>query len=58
MISIDGLAPVQMVEGDHLMIKANKHSVHMIRFGAPNYFYRDLALVMRRNPIVEIEKYD
>nr|MBP7213886.1 NAD(+)/NADH kinase [Anaerolineaceae bacterium] len=57
-ISIDGLAPVQMVEGDHLMIKANKHSLHMIRFGAPNYFYRDLALVMRRNPIVEIEKYD
>ena len=57
-ISIDGLAPVQMEEGDHLMIKTNKHSLHMIRFGAPNYFYRDLALVMRRNPIVEIEKYD
>ncbi len=57
-ISIDGLAPVQMEEGDHLMIKANKHSLHMIRFGAPNYFYRDLALVMRRNPIVEVEKYD
>ena len=57
-ISIDGLAPVQMEEGDHLAIKANKHSLNMIRFGAANYFYRDLALVMRRNPIVEIEKYE
>jgi hypothetical protein len=30
----------------------------MLRFGEPNYFYRDLAAMMQRNPILEMKKND
>lgn len=52
-ISIDGMDPVLLAEGDRVHIRANKHSLYMVRFGEPNYFYRNLAAVMQRNPILE-----
>jgi len=30
----------------------------MVRFGEPNYFYRNLAAVMQRNPILKMENHD
>jgi len=30
----------------------------MARFGEPNYFYRDLAAILQRNPILEMESND
>ncbi len=52
-ISIDGMDPVLLAEGDRVHIRANQHSLYMVRFGEPNYFYRNLAAVMQRNPILE-----
>ncbi len=57
-ISIDGMDPVLLAQGDRVHIQANRHSLHMVRFGEPNYFYRNLAAVMQRNPILETEKHD
>ena len=57
-ISIDGMAPVMLENGDRVRILANQHSLHMVRFGEPNYFYRNLAAVMQQNPILETEKHD
>jgi len=30
----------------------------MARFSEPNYFYRDLAGILQRNPILEIDSDD
>ena len=57
-LSIDGMDPVPLLEGDRIHISANQQSLHMIRFGEQNYFYRDLAAVMQRNPILETGKND
>jgi len=57
-ISIDGMTPVLLEDGDRVHIRANQHSLYMVRFGEPNYFYRNLAAVMQRNPILETEKHD
>lgn len=57
-VSIDGMNPVTLEDGDRIHIRANQQSLHMVRFGEKNYFYRDLAAVMQRNPILEMEKHD
>ena len=57
-ISIDGMDPVLLEEGDRVHLYANRHSLQMVRFGEANYFYRNLAAVMQRNPILELEKHD
>lgn len=55
-VSIDGMDPVPLVVGDRIHIRANQQSLHMVRFGESNYFYRDLAAVMQRNPILEMDQ--
>mgnify|MGYP001243310623 CR=1 FL=1 len=57
-ISIDGMEPVLLEDGDRVHIRANQHSLYMVRFGEPNYFYRNLAAIMQQNPILETEKHD
>lgn len=57
-LSIDGMDPVPLKNGDRIHIRANQQSLNMLRFGEPNYFYRDLAAMMQRNPILEMTKYD
>lgn len=57
-VSIDGMMPITMEEGDLLCIQVNPRSLHMVRFGEPNYFYRNLAAVIQRNPILEMNKHD
>lgn len=57
-ISIDGMTPVVLEAGDRVHIVANQHSLYMVRFGEHNYFYRNLAAVMQKNPILEMEKHD
>ncbi len=57
-ISIDGMTPVLLQDGDRVHILSNHHSLYMVRFGEHNYFYRNLAAVMQRNPILEMEKHD
>ena len=57
-VSIDGMQPVMLAEGDRVHISANQHSLHMVRFGEPNYFYRNLAAVIQQNPILGTGKND
>ena len=57
-LSVDGITPISLKDGDHVHIRNNPQSLHMLRFGEPNYFYRDLAAMMQRNPILEMKKND
>ena len=57
-LSIDGITPLTMGPENSVRITANKKSLRMVRFGEPNYFYRDLAGILQRNPILEIDSND
>ena len=57
-LSVDGMRPIYLNNSDRVVVSGNKNSLRMVRFGEPNYFYRDLATVMRLNPILKINKDD
>lgn len=57
-LSVDGMRPIYLNNSDRVVVSCNKNSLKMVRFGEPNYFYRDLATVMRLNPILKINKDD
>ncbi len=50
-LSVDGQAPVPMVDGDQVHVTANSHSLNMIRFQGPDYFYRNLTPHLQQNPL-------
>jgi NAD+ kinase len=50
-ISADGQAPVEMDNGDHVVVTVNQHSLKFIRFSDPGYFYRNLTAYMEHNPL-------
>ena len=49
-MSVDGQAPVPMLDGDHIRAEALPDSVHFIRFEDRGYFYRNLTTYMEQNP--------
>jgi NAD+ kinase len=57
-LSVDGMGPVALNPEDHVCIKANPHSLLMVRFGEPNYFYSRLAAMMQNNPILKQNNHD
>ena len=57
-LSIDGTTPLSVNPENSVRITANKKSLRMVRFGEPNYFYRDLADLLQRNPILEMDAHD
>lgn len=57
-LSIDGTTPLSISPENSVRITANKKSLRMVRFGEPNYFYRDLAGLLQRNPILEMDAHD
>ena len=57
-LSIDGTTPLSVNPENSVRITANKKSLRMVRFGEPNYFYRDLAGLLQRNPILEMDAHD
>lgn len=57
-LSIDGTTPLSINLENSVRITANKKSLRMVRFGEPNYFYRDLAGLLQRNPILEMDAHD
>ena len=57
-LSIDGTTPLSINPENNVRITANKKSLRMVRFGEPNYFYRDLADLLQRNPILEMDAHD
>jgi len=57
-LSIDGMTPLTINPNNSIRVTANSKSLMMVRFGESNYFYRDLADVLQRNPILEMESND
>jgi NAD+ kinase len=49
-ISVDGKAPVQLSNDDHIIVKASDYKVKFIVFQDPGYFYRNLEKYLEQNP--------
>ncbi|MBN1667155.1 MAG: NAD(+)/NADH kinase [Anaerolineales bacterium] len=49
-LSVDGQIPVEMADGDRVMVTASDHTVEFIRIQDPDYFYRNLTPHMNQNP--------
>lgn len=49
-LSIDGQAPVDLQDGDRVTIRASEHSLQLVRFQDPGYFYRILTSHMNQRP--------
>lgn len=56
--SVDGTTPITIGPAESIRITANKKSLVMVRFSEHNYFYRDLASLLQRNPILKMESHD
>ncbi|RMF48565.1 MAG: NAD(+)/NADH kinase [Anaerolineae bacterium] len=48
--SVDGQPPIHLQHGDQIHAQAGAHNVSFVRFGDPDYFYRNLTPHMNRNP--------
>src|SRR5688572_12759278 len=48
-LSVDGQAPVTLMEDDHVLITAADVTAQFVRFGDPGYFYRNITLHMNEN---------
>jgi NAD+ kinase len=48
--SVDGQIPVEMESGDRVDAYVGDHTVKMVRFQDPGYFYRNLTSHMNQNP--------
>lgn len=55
-LSVDGQAPLPMLDGDHVKVTASDFSLNFVRFQDPGYFYRNLALYMEQNPLTGINR--
>jgi NAD+ kinase len=49
-LCVDGQAPIDMADGDFIIVNASDHTVQFIRFQDPGYFYRNLTQHMNHNP--------
>jgi NAD+ kinase len=50
-MSIDGRAPIPMLDGDSVRVTVNESTLHFVRFQDPGYFYRNLTAYMEQNPL-------
>lgn len=48
-MSIDGQTPIGLDENDRIDVRAGENTVKFIRFGDPDYFYRNLTAHMNQN---------
>lgn len=55
-ISPDGQAPVEMLSGDRVDVRAGVHDVPFIRFQDPGYFYRNLTARLVQNLTTRAEE--
>jgi len=49
-LSVDGQTPVGLDEKDIVKIRSGDYSADFVRFGDPDYFYRNLTSRMNQNP--------
>ncbi len=50
-LSVDGQAPVNLMEEDRVEVRAAEVTAQFVRFGDPGYFYRNLTAHMNENSI-------
>ena len=48
-LSVDGQTPIELVQNDIVKLRAGDYSTHFVRFGDPDYFYRNLTNRMNQN---------
>ena len=49
-LSVDGRAPIPLLDGDQVLVSASEQVVRFVRFQDPGYFYRNLTTYMEQNP--------
>ena len=50
-LSVDGQAPINLMEDDHIDIRAAEVTAQFVCFGDPGYFYRNLTAHMNENSL-------
>ncbi len=50
-LSVDGQAPVNLMDEDRVDVRAADVTAHFVRFGDPGYFYRNLTAHMNENSL-------
>lgn len=50
-LSVDGQPPTALMEDDHVIVKAAEVTAQFVRFGEPDYFYKNLTLHMNDNAL-------
>jgi NAD+ kinase len=50
-LSVDGQAPIALMEDDHVLITAADVTAQFVRFGDPGYFYRNITVHMNENAL-------
>jgi NAD+ kinase len=55
-LSIDGQTPVGLDQKDIVKICAGDYRAHFVRFGDPDYFYRNLTARMNQNSTIEFSQ--
>lgn len=50
-LSVDGQPPTTLMEDDHVIVKAAEVTAQFVRFGEPDYFYKNLTLHMNDNAL-------
>jgi NAD+ kinase len=48
-LSVDGQTPIELNQNDVVSIRGGDYSTHFVRFGDPDYFYRNLTNRMNQN---------
>lgn len=51
-ISVDGHHPIDLENGDSVIVEASDHTLKFIRIQDPGYFYRNLTPHMNNNPAI------
>jgi len=57
-LSIDGQAPMAVVDGDVVRVSAGEHTLYFVHFQDPGYFYRNLTSHMNQNPSTRESRAD
>jgi NAD+ kinase len=55
-LSLDGQPAVSLTDGDRIRVTASKHTLSLVRFEGPGYFYHILSKYMKNNPITGIQR--
>lgn len=55
-LSLDGQPSFSLNDGDRVRVTASKHTLALVRFEGPGYFYHILSKSMENNPITGIKR--